>query len=145
MLSIYAVKIKNGKTASLEQGLMKLYADLHKAGINPLLHQLDNETSKELRKEIEKNELDYQIASQGDHQLNSAERAIQTFKSHFIAILYGTDSSFPAKQWDRLIKQAVMTLNMCQPFHINWKLSAHQQVWGNFDFNKTPLAPPDVE
>ena len=59
MLSIYAVKIKNGKTASLEQGLMKLYADLHKAGINPLLHQLDNETSKKLRKEIEKNELDY--------------------------------------------------------------------------------------
>ena len=100
VLSIYAVKIKNGKTASLEQGLMKLYADLHKAGINPLLHQLDNETSKELRKEIEKNELAYQIASQGDHQLNRAERAIQTFKSHFIAKLYGTDSSFPAKQWD---------------------------------------------
>jgi hypothetical protein len=35
-----------------------------------------------------------------------------------------------------------MTLNMCRPSRINPKLSAYQQVWGNFDFNKTPLAPP---
>jgi hypothetical protein len=31
---------------------------------------------------------------------------------------------------------------MCRPSRINPKLSAYQQVWGNFDFNKTPLAPP---
>jgi hypothetical protein len=68
----------------------------------------------------------------GDHRLNHAERAIETFKNHFIAILYGTDSG----------KQDVMTLNMCPPSQINPKLSAYQQVWGNFDFNKTPLAPP---
>jgi hypothetical protein len=35
-----------------------------------------------------------------------------------------------------------MTLNMCRPSQINPKLLAYQQVWGNFDFNKTPLAPP---
>jgi hypothetical protein len=35
-----------------------------------------------------------------------------------------------------------MTLNMRRPSRINPKLSAYQQVWGNFDFNKTPLAPP---
>jgi hypothetical protein len=77
--------------------------------------------------EIKAKGMDYQIASPGDH---------------FIAVLYGADSGFPAKQWDRLIKQAVMTLNMCRPSRINPKLSAYQQVWGNFDFNKTPLAPP---
>jgi hypothetical protein len=74
--------------------------------------------------------------------MNHAEKAIQTFKNHFIAVLYGADSSFPAKQWDRRIKQAVMTLNMCRPSRINPKLSAYQQVWGNFGFNKTPRAPP---
>ncbi|OEU09681.1 hypothetical protein FRACYDRAFT_194739, partial [Fragilariopsis cylindrus CCMP1102] len=72
-------------------------------------------------------------------------RADQTFKSHFIAILYGTDNSLPAKQWDQLIKQAIMTQNICQPSRINPRLSAHQQVWGNFDFNKTQLAPPGCE
>jgi hypothetical protein len=140
--SINAVGIKNRKIASLVKGYNELYEDLRKAGINPVLHRLDNETSTELILEIEKKGLDYQIASPGDHRLNHAERAIQTFKNHFIAILYGTDSSFPAKQLDRLIKQAVMTLNMCRPSRINPKLLAYQQVWGNFDFNKTPLAPP---
>jgi hypothetical protein len=80
-----------------------MYENLQKAGINPVLHRLDNETSKELIKEIENKGLKYQIASPGDHRLNHAERAIQTFKNHFIAILYGTDSGFPAKQWDQLI------------------------------------------
>jgi hypothetical protein len=93
-----------------------MYEDLRNAGINPILHRLDNETSKDLIKEIERKGLKYQIASPGDHRPNHAERAIQTFKkNHFIVIPYGTDSGFPAKQWDRLIKQAVMTLNMCRP------------------------------
>jgi hypothetical protein len=35
-----------------------------------------------------------------------------------------------------------MTLGICRPSRTNTKLSAYQQVWGNFDFNKTPLAPP---
>jgi hypothetical protein len=140
--TINAVAIKNRKKESLIKGYNELYEDLEKAGINPVLHRLDNETSAELIREIEEKGMDYQIASPGDHRLNHAERAIQAFKNHFIAVLYGADSGFPAKQWDRLIKQAVMTLNMCRPSRINPKLSAYQQVWGNFDFNKTPLAPP---
>jgi hypothetical protein len=140
--TINAVAIKNRKKESLIKGCNELYEDLKKAGINPVLHRLDNETSADLIREIEAKGMDYQIASPGDHRLNHAEGAIQTFKNHFIAVLYGADSGFPAKQWDQLIKQAVMTLNMCRPSRINPKLSAYQQVWGNFDFNKTPLAPP---
>jgi hypothetical protein len=116
--------------------------ELRKAGIVPVLHRLDNETSTDLIKEIEERNINYQIASPGDHRLNQAERAIQTSKNHFILILYGTDSSFPANQWCRLIKQAVMTLNMCCQSQINLQLSAYQQIWGNFDFNRTPIAPP---
>jgi hypothetical protein len=135
--TINTVAIKNRKKKSLIKGYNDMYEDIRKAGINPVLHRLDNETSKDLIKEIENKGLKYQIASP-----NHAERASQTFKNHFIAILHGTDSGFPAKQWDWLIKQVVMTLNMCRPSRINPKLSAYQQVWRNFDFNKTPLAPP---
>jgi hypothetical protein len=77
--------------------------ELRKAGIVPLLHRLDKESSSDLIKAIEDQNIDYQIASPGDHRLNHAERAIQTFKNHFISILYGTDSTFPANQWCRLI------------------------------------------
>jgi hypothetical protein len=84
--TINAVAIKNRKKESLIKGYNEMYEDLRKAGINPILHRLDNETSNDLIKEIEKKGLKYQISSPGDHRLNHAERAIQTFKNHFIAI-----------------------------------------------------------
>jgi hypothetical protein len=140
--AIQAVPIQNRKTEELVQGYNEMTEELQKAGIQPIVHRLDNETSTELIKAIEDRGIDYQIASPGDHRLNHAERAIQTFKNHFISILYGTDSSFPANQWCRLIRQAVMTLDMCRASRINPKLSAYQQIWGNFDFNRTPMAPP---
>ena len=98
--TINAVAIKNRKTESLIKGFNEMYEDLEKAGINPVLHRLDNETSAGLIQEIEAKGNDYQIASPGYHRLNHAERAVQTFKNHLIAVLYGADSGFPAKQWD---------------------------------------------
>ena len=47
------------------------------------------------------------------HRSNLAERAIQTFKNHFVSILLGVDRSFLIKLWDRLLPQAVLTLNLC--------------------------------
>jgi hypothetical protein len=35
-----------------------------------------------------------------------------------------------------------MTLNMVRPSRLNSKLSAYNQLWGMFNFDKTPLAPP---
>jgi hypothetical protein len=40
-----------------------MYEDLQKAGINPVLHRLDHETSEDLIKEIETKGLKYKIAS----------------------------------------------------------------------------------
>jgi hypothetical protein len=140
--AIQAVPIQNRKTEEIVRGYKEMTDELRKAGIQPIVHRLDNETSSELIKAIEDRGIDYQVASPGDHRLNHAERAIQTFKNHFISNLYGTDSTFPANQWCRLIRQAVMTLNMCRASRINPKLSAYQQIWGNFDFNRTPMAPP---
>jgi len=37
----------------------------------------------------------YQLATAHDHRRNIAEKAIQIFKHHFIAILCGTDETFP--------------------------------------------------
>jgi hypothetical protein len=52
----------------------------------PVLKRLDNEVSKVLIKAIKDKGIDYQLASPKDHQLNPAERAIQTFKNHLISI-----------------------------------------------------------
>ena len=47
--------------------------------------------------------------------------------------------------WGRLILQATPTLNLPRPSHINPHLYAKTQLNGAFDFNRTPLAPPDTK
>jgi hypothetical protein len=46
------------------------------------------------------------------HRCNAAERAIQTFKNHFIAGLSSTDKHLPMHLWDRLLLQATTPLNL---------------------------------
>ena len=106
----------------------------------PKLHILDNEASEAFKAALREN-CDIQLVPPDTHRRNHAERAIQTFKSHFISILAGVDPSFPMNLWDRLIPQTVMTLNLLRRSHKNPAISAYQHVNGNFDYNKTPLAP----
>jgi hypothetical protein len=76
------------------------------------------------------------------HRRNSAERAIRSFKDHLIAWLCSTDKSFPMHLWDRLLPHAVITLNMPRTSRINPKLSAATHIFGQYDFNRAPMAPP---
>jgi hypothetical protein len=46
--------------------------------------------------------------------------------------------------WDRLLPQAVLSLNLLRGLRLNPKLSAWAQLNGNFDFNCTPIAPPGI-
>jgi hypothetical protein len=73
---------------------------------------------------------------------NSAERAIRSFKDHLIAGLCTTDKSFLMHLWDRLLPQAVITFNMLRTSRTNPKLSASTHIFGQYDFNRAPMAPP---
>lgn len=90
---------------------------------------------------IKEDEMEYQIAPPGSHYTLPAEQAIQTFKNHFTSILWDTEDNFMVNQWDWLIHQLVITLNIIWPSRMNPKLSAYNQLWRNFDFNKMPLPP----
>ena len=68
--------------------------------------------------------------------MNEAERAIQIFKAHFIAILSGADPDFPKNYWDLLLDHAMLTLNLLRLSRKNPMISAYSV----FDFNKPPLA-----
>jgi hypothetical protein len=100
-----------------------------------------NEISKELIIAIKNEGLQYQIASPGDHRINDAERAIQTFKARFILHREGTDPTFPKSSWDLMIPQIVPVMNLMRPSCINPLLSAYTQLHGEFDFNWNPIAP----
>ncbi len=75
------------------------------------------------------------------HHRSQAERAIRTFKDHFLAILAGVDAAFPPYLWDLLLLQTELTLNLLCQSTINPWISAWEFFQGQFDFNKTPLGP----
>ena len=56
-----------------------------------------------------------------------------------------THPYFPLSQWCKLIEQSNITLNLLRPSIINPKLSAYSQVFGNFDYQKTPLPLPGMK
>jgi hypothetical protein len=103
---------------------------------------MDNEASKALKLFLHSNDIQFQLVPPHVHQQNAAERAIQTLKNHFIAMLCSTDKQFTIHLWDRLIPQVVLTLSLLRQSCITSKLSAHAQLNGPFDYNATPLAPP---
>ena len=86
--------------------------------------------------------MEYQLIPPHIHRRNASERAIHTFKNHFIAGLANTDPNFPLSNWCRLLPQAELTLNLLRASRLNPKLSAYAQLEGTFDFTRTPLAPP---
>ena len=83
----------------------------------------------------------YQLVPPHDHQRNKAEKAIQTFKDHFVAILCGADTSFPLNLWDLLLHQAEHTLNMLRPSRMTPTVSSYTYLWGQHDYNINPFAP----
>ena len=73
---------------------------------------LDNECSEDLKAALNKQKLTYELAPPHMHRRNAAERAIRTFKNHFLAGLASCPPDFPISEWDRLIPQAQLTLNL---------------------------------
>lgn len=83
-------------------------------GLKLKIHILDNECSQTLKDYMgEENEL-FQLVPPHLHQRNAAERAIQTFKNHFIAGIVSTNPKFPMNLWCCLLPQATVTLNLLQ-------------------------------
>jgi hypothetical protein len=95
---------------------VKAYAIVHQEltikGFKPKLQPLDNEASADLKNYFTVNHIAYQLVPPHCHRRNAAERAIRTFKEHFVAGLSSVDPSFPMHLWDRLLPQAEITLNL---------------------------------
>ena len=136
--------LRNRSAHEIHRVFTSVHTYLVTRGLRPRLHTLDNEASTILKEFLTAENVEYQLVPPHIHRRNSAERAIQTFKNHFIAGLASTDPNFPLSNWCRLLPQAELTLNLLRPSRLNPKLSAYAQLEGTFDFNRTPLAPPDT-
>ena len=116
------------------------------AGILPLFERLDNETSALLVKFIgDEAKTTIQYLPAGNHRASKAERAIRTWKNHFVAILSATDPSFPLHAWEHLLPQAELTINLLRASSFTPNTSAWQALHGAYIFDRTPIAPPGMK
>jgi hypothetical protein len=106
------------------------------------LQTLDNEVLTELKNFFTVNDVEYQLVPPNCHQRNAAERAIQTFKQHFVAGLSSVEPTFILHLWDRLLSQAKITLNFRRTSRLHPQLSAAAHFHDLVDYNKTDFAPP---
>ncbi len=77
----------------------KLFNRMKAAGLGLRKHMLDNEALDAFKQYICHQQMQFELVSPGNHRCNQAERAIQTFKAHFISILAGIDDKFPFSLW----------------------------------------------
>jgi len=93
--SIHAEPIPNRKKESIKDAYERVLRLLQRRGLRrPKLHRLDNEASQLLKEFMTDEDVNYQLTPAGLHRRNWAERAIQTFKNHFIAGLSSTHPDF---------------------------------------------------
>jgi hypothetical protein len=119
-----------------------VHQELTVKGFKPKLQTLDNEASAALKNFFTVNDIAYQLVSPHCHRRNAAERAIRTFKEHFVTGISSVEPDFPLNLWDRLLPQAEITFNLLRTSRLHPQLSAVAHFHGLMDYNKTAFAPP---
>ena len=101
--AILVEAMRNRSTGKQCRAYQVLLDRLHQSKIYPKKHILDNEISDEFRAVIKLNKMEHELVPPHNHRRNIAEKGIQTFKDHLIAILCGTDKDFPLYLWADLL------------------------------------------
>jgi hypothetical protein len=120
--AIFTEPIKDITAPYLLRAFQVMEKKLAVRGLQPKLTRLDNEASQLLKSYLHDKNITFQLVPPYRHILNAAERAIRSFKDHLIAGICSTDKAFPMHLRDRLLPQAVITLNMLHISRINPKL-----------------------
>jgi hypothetical protein len=130
---IDAEPVKSRKAKELTDAYQKIFRRWKSTGvICPNWHILDNEAPEELKQAIRENKCRVELTPADMHRRNIAERGIQTFKGHFISVLAGVANNFPINQWDELLPQTVLTLNLLRQANVAPNISAWAYHHGSF-------------
>ena len=95
--------LKTRQAAEITSAWTKLHTRLTKHGHVVTHFILDNEILSNLKHAFAKNNITFQVVPSHTHRANATERAIQTFKNHFLSGLAICDPDFPIAEWDRLL------------------------------------------
>jgi hypothetical protein len=137
--------VKDLESATIVTAFDSIFQELKTKGFKPQLNITDNQAVAALKDYLHNEQCEWQFVEPNNHRVNAAERAIQTFKTHFISGLCTTDRDFPLQLWDQLAEQAQDTLNLLRTSRHDPTKSAYEELNGPYDFNKWPMAPPGTK
>ena len=104
--AIMSVALPDRRGSSIRNAWLTIYQKLQFNVYAPKLHILDNQCSTDIKDAFKRHNVEFQRIPPHQHRRNAAERAIQTWKAHFIAGL---------STWDKLLHQCDLTLGpFCQ-------------------------------
>ena len=106
----------------------RILSRMKKQGIVPKHQVLDNEISTAYVAEIELTKMTYQLMLPNDHRHNIEEKAIQTWKDHFVGVISGTTATFPRHLWCQAIPQAERQLMLLRHTNTNPKIYTYAHV-----------------
>ena len=139
---IDAEPLQTRNAKDLTAAYQKIYQRWKATGvICPNWHVLDNEAPEGFKQAIRENNCRVELTPADMHRRNIAEKGIQTFKGHFISVLAGIADDFPIREWDELLPQTIVTLNLMRQSNVAPNVSAYAYHHGSFDYNRTPIAP----
>jgi hypothetical protein len=118
---------------------------MQKVGIFPKHQVLDNQALAAYKKAIGGSNMTCKLVPLDDHQHIMAEKAIKTFKDHFVSILSGCAPTFPLHLWCQLLPQVERQLLLLQQSQQHSNLSAYAHVYGHHDYNKHPFIPIGIK
>jgi hypothetical protein len=118
---------------------------MQKVGIVPKHQVLDNQASVSYKKAIGDSDMTYELVPPDNHQCNMAEKAVQTFKDHFVGVLSGCTPTFLLHLWCQLLPQVEWQLLLLQQSQPYPNLSTYAHVYGHHDYNKHPFVPIGME
>ena len=139
---IHCEPMKNREASQYVNAVKATISFLRRQGHNPNVQRMDNETSATLEAYLETENMTVEYVPAADHRQNRAERAIQTWKNHFISTLATADKEFPLAAWDKIIEQVEIGTNILRPYGPDPTKSAWEGIHGKkFDFMRNPMAP----
>ena len=89
--------------------------------------------------------MSYQLVPHDDQCRNISERAIQTWKNHFVGVLARTAATSPLHLWCQIITQAKRQILLLSQTNLNPNISYYAYVYGQHNYNAAPFLPIGME
>jgi len=139
--SSWAEAIRDQSGGELILARARALARMQRRGLIPKHQILDNQASAEYKAAIEASGMTCELVTPEEHRRNMAEKAIQTFKDHFVRVLSGCTLSMPIHLWCQLLPQVEQQLLLLRQSRAHPNLSAYAHVYKQHDYNRHPFVP----